>query len=150
LARPYADRAPLTSPNSWLATEPFTGGGNAATFFPVPHRRRDRARRLSHRLGALGRQDTARSERLAGACMAAWHACHDRQWEFADAVDRDEVTGVPEALLAELDEVANLWHALPVGGALTMTWPADLTLRPAGSSRGRRQSRDRGMAARRR
>jgi hypothetical protein len=36
------------------------------------------------------------------------------------------------------------------GEALPLTWPADLTFRPAGSVRGRRPSRDRGVAVRRR
>ena len=128
----------------------LAAGGDAGTFFTIPHRRRDSARRLSSRLGALGRHDMARSERLAGACVAAWHARHGGRWEFADTVDRDELTRLPEALLAELDKVAARWHALSVGGALALTWPAQLTLRPGGSSRGRRQNRDRGIAARRR
>jgi hypothetical protein len=90
----------------------LAAGGDAGTFFTIPHRRRDPARRLSNRLGALGREDTARSERLAGACMAAWHARHDGRWEFADAVDGAELASLPEALLAELDEVADRWHVL--------------------------------------
>jgi hypothetical protein len=128
----------------------LAAGGTAGTFFTIPHRRRDRARGLSERLGALGRHDTARSERLAGACLAAWHARHGGRWEFADTVREDDASELSEALLAELDEVANRWHSLPVGGALTMAWPAHLTLRPGGYSCGRRQSRDRGLAARRR
>jgi hypothetical protein len=128
----------------------LAAGGDAGTFFTIPHRRRDPARRLSSRLGALGREDTARSERLAGACMAAWHARHGGRWEFADSVAGDEMAGLPEALLAELEEVAAHWHALSVGQALTLPWPARLTIRPGGSARGRRQNRDRGMAARRR
>jgi hypothetical protein len=128
----------------------LAGGGDAGTFFTIPHRRRDPARRLSRRLGALGREDMARSERLAGACMAAWHARHGGRWAFADTVDRDEATGLPEALLAELDEVAARWHALPIGAALTFAWPARLTIRPGGSSGGRRRNRDPGVAARRR
>jgi hypothetical protein len=128
----------------------LAAGGTAGTFFTIPHRRRDRARGLSERLGALGRQDTARSERLAGACLAAWHARHEGRWEFADTVAEDDAGQMSEALLAELDEVANRWHALPVGAALTMAWPAHLRLRPASSSRERRQARDRGLAARRR
>jgi hypothetical protein len=127
----------------------LAAGGDAGTFFTIPHRRRDPARRRSSRLGALGREDTARSERLAGACMAAWHVRHGGRWEFDDTVPGDEIAGLPEALLAELDEVADLWHALSVGEALTLTWPARLTIRPGGSSRGRRQNRDRGRAARR-
>jgi hypothetical protein len=82
--------------------------------------------------------------------MAAWHARHGGRWAFADAAGGHERADLPEALLAELDEVAALWHALPVGEALTLAWPTRLTIRPGGSSRGRRQNRDRGVAARRR
>jgi hypothetical protein len=128
----------------------LAAGGDAGTFFTIPHRRRDPARRLSTRLGALGREDTARSERLTGACMAAWHARHGGRWAFAHTVDSDELTGLPAGLLAELDEVAARWHALSVGEALTLAWPAQLTIRPGGSARGRRHNRDRGMAVRRR
>jgi hypothetical protein len=128
----------------------LAAGGDAGTFFTIPHRRRDPVRRLSQRLGALGREDTARSERLAAACMAAWHARRGGRWEFADTVDGANVAGLPEALLAELDEVAARWHALSVGKALTLAWPAELTIRPGGSAHGRRQNRDRVMAARRR
>jgi hypothetical protein len=128
----------------------LAAGGDAGTFFTIPHRRRDPARRLSDRLGALGRQDTARSERLTGACMTAWHARHGRRWEFAGTAAAEASTAVPEALLGELDAVARRWHSLPVGGSLTLTWPSRLTPRPGGSSRGRRRSRDRGVAAHRR
>lgn len=128
----------------------LAAGGDAGTFFTIPHRRRDPARRLSSRLGALGREDTARSERLTGACMAAWHARRGGRWEFADTVDGDDLTGLPDALLAELEEVATRWHALPVGEALTLAWPERLKIRPGGSARGRRQNRDRDVAARRR
>ena len=82
----------------------LAAGGDAGTFFTIPHLRRDPARRLSTRLGALGRQDTARSERLAA-----------------------------------------LWHARAVGEALTLAWPARLTIRPGSSARGRRHNRDRGV-----
>lgn len=128
----------------------LAAGGDAGTFFTIPHRRRDPARRLSSRLGVLGREDTARSERLTAVCMAAWHARRGGRWEFADTVDGDDLTGLPDALLAELDEVATRWHALSVGEALTLAWPERLTIRAGGSARGRRQNRDRGVAARRR
>jgi hypothetical protein len=127
----------------------LAAGGTAGTFFTIPHRRRDRARSFNDRLGALGRHDTARSERLTGACMTAWHARHHRRWEFAETVGSDDLAAVPEALLNELDHVASRWHSLPIGEALTMTWPAHLTIRPGNSSRGRRQNRDRHLAARR-
>ena len=127
----------------------LAAGGDAGTFFTIPHRRRDPARRLSSRLGALGREDTARSERLTGACMAAWHGRHGGRWEFADTVDGDAMAGLSQALLDELDEVAARWHDLRVGEALTLSWPARLTIRPGGFSRGRRQNGDLSRATRR-
>jgi len=128
----------------------LAAGGTAGTFFTIPHRRRDRDGGRSERLGALGRKDTARSEKLAAAALAGWHARRGGRWEFADTVAEDDAGEISAALIAELDEVANLWHALPVGGALTMAWPRHLRPRPGGHSGGRRQSRDRGTAARRR
>jgi hypothetical protein len=127
----------------------LAAGGTAGTFFTIPHRRRDRAGRRSARLAALGREDTARSERLAAVSMAAWHVRRGSRWAFADALDGEAVAAVPAALLAELDDAASRWHALGVGEALTLTWPADLTPRPGGSAHGRRPSRDRGATARR-
>ena len=128
----------------------LAAGGNAGTFFTMPHRRRDPARRLSDRLGAMGREDTARSERLTGACMTAWHARHGRRWEFAETVAADALAVVSEALLDELDVAARRWRSLQVGGSLTLTWPSRLTPRPGGSYRGRRRNRDRGVATQRR
>src|SRR4051794_10397233 len=118
----------------------LAAGGTAGTFFAIPHRRRDPARRRSARLAALGREDTARSERLTALCMAAWHERRGGRWEYADGLERDEVAAVPAALLAELDDVASRWHALGVGEAPTLAWPADLTRRPGGAAAGRRPS----------
>ena len=128
----------------------LAAGGDAGTFFTIPHERRDPTRRLSERLGRLGRDDMARSEHLAAASMAAWHARRGGRWPFADAVSERDAAHVPDALLAELDAAARDWHALQVGGRLQMTWPPRLTLRPGGSPRGRRPSRDRALPARRR
>ena len=127
----------------------LAAGGDAGTFFTIPHRRRDPARRLSDRLGALGRADMARSERLAAACMAAWHAHRGGRWEFAEVVEPAPAAEVSDALLAELDELAERWHALQPGGRLTLTWPDRLALRPGGAARGRRQGRDRALTRRR-
>jgi hypothetical protein len=128
----------------------LAAGGDAGTFFAIPHERRDPARRLSERLGRLGRDDMARSERLAAACMAAWHARRGGRWPFADSVSEGDAAHVSEALLAELDAAAADWHAVQVGGRMAMTWPPRLTLRPGGSPRGRRPGRDRALPARRR
>jgi hypothetical protein len=125
----------------------LAAGGTAGTFFAIPHRRRDRAGRRSARLAAIGREDTARSERLAATDTVAWHLRRTGRSPSAGALD-DETPSA--ALLADLDHLARRWNALGVGEALTLTWPADLTPRPGGSAHGRRRSRDRGTAARRR
>jgi hypothetical protein len=80
-------------------------GGNARVFIPVDRdlvaevwrRQRIKKRRLA---------DGRRSEELAGQL--------ERQW-------RDR-SGAPE-LLTLLDDLAGRWHALPVGGSLTLEWP---------------------------
>ena len=72
----------------------LASGGDAGTFFAIPHRRRDPARRLSARLVVLGREDMARSEQLAARSTVAWHA------------RRHEPARAPGALTAELDDVA--------------------------------------------
>jgi hypothetical protein len=83
----------------------------------------------------------------------------ERSYAIAARRGRGDALHMPRApgydpwlphLVAELDEVATRWHALSVGEALTLTWPAQLTIRPGGSSRGRRRNRDRRVAARRR
>ena len=127
----------------------LAAGGDAGTFFTIPHRRRDAARRLSARLGALGREEMARSERLAGACMAAWHARRGDRWDFAETVAQPDAAEVSEAVLAELDEIATRWHAVQVGGRITLDWPAALALRPGSAARGRRPARDRALTKRR-
>jgi hypothetical protein len=127
----------------------LAAGGDAGTFFTIPHRRRDSARRLSARLGALGREEMARSERLTAACMAAWHANRGHRWPFAETVGPSDAGDVSDALLAELDEIATRWHSVQVGGRITLTWPTELSPRPGGSAQGRLPSRDRALTRRR-
>jgi hypothetical protein len=107
----------------------LAAGGDAGTFFTIPHRRRDPARRRSERLGMLGREDMARSERLAAACTAAWYAQRGRRWAPAGAVEPGEPEAVPASLLSELEQVATRWHALQVGGTLALDWPDELRAR---------------------
>ena len=107
----------------------LAAGGDAGTFFSIPHRRRDPRRRLSARLAALGRDDVARSERLTAACMTAWHARRGERWEFAQTVAPVEMSEISDVLMAELDDVADRWHRTQVGRALVVEWPEQLTAR---------------------
>ena len=128
----------------------LAAGGDAGTFFTIPHRRRDPARRRSERLGALGREEMARSERLAAACMAAWHARRGRRWAFAESVDPGAREAVSAELLSELERISERWHGLQVGGTLTLEWPEHrkARLRPAQPRRAQR-SRSRSRSRRR-
>ena len=118
----------------------LAAGGDAGTFFTIPHRRRDPARRRSERLGALGRKEMARSERLAAACMAAWHARRGRSWAFAESVDPGAREAVSGELLSELERISERWHGLQVGGTLTLEWAEHrkARLRPAQPQRTQR------------
>jgi len=128
----------------------LAGGGDAGTFFTIPHHRRDPARRLSMRLATLGRDDMARSERLTAACMVAWNARRAERWEFTETVAPAELTELSDALMAELDEVARRWHRVQIGRALTLCWPADLTASSRKAPQERRVKRERALPPQRR
>ena len=102
----------------------LAAGGDAGTFVTIPHRRRDPARRRSERLGAFGREEMARSERLAAACMAAWHARRGRRWAFAESVHPGAREAVSAELLSELERISDRWHGLQVGGTPRSSGPS--------------------------
>lgn len=71
--------------------------------------------------------DMALSERLASNCTALWEfraglRSPEPPWfspTEPDTVDPELV----ERVMARLADFAGRWHALPVGGGLTLTWP---------------------------
>ena len=87
----------------------LASGGNARLFIPVDktlvakmwRAQRKRKTRLP---------DGRRSEELAHALYAAWRTRRS---------DDPRI----ERLIPMLDELAGRWHALPVGGSLTLEWP---------------------------
>jgi hypothetical protein len=87
----------------------LAAGGNARVFIPVDKTlvaktwRKQRKRRT--RL-----QDGRRSEELAATLYDAWR---DRRSDDPDA----------ERLIPLLDELAARWHALQIGGSMTLEWP---------------------------
>lgn len=97
--------------------------GGGGMFTPAPEDNTLGYQRRVRRIGTVGRDDMARSERLVAQTVAAWRR----------GKDRDEV--------GRLDEVAARWHALQTGGSITFAWPRHLTFDAAGSHRGRRTSR---------
>lgn len=104
----------------------LAAGGDAGTFHPVEPGVANKWKRRGER---LRKESTGgrRSELLADLLERGWHARRSpaalpRGWEehlTAAGVDR----GRFEAVVAGLDELAERWHALEVGGSLTLEWP---------------------------
>ena len=96
--------------------------------------RREKRREAKRRPSATEHADMARSEELAGICQPLWElrAGHRRElplWSSSVTSDLLESSPLRERILARLDEFAARWHALPVGGSITLSWP------PGGSGR---------------
>jgi hypothetical protein len=92
--------------------------------------RREKRREAKRRPSATEHADMARSEELAGICQPLWElrAGHRRElplWSSSVPSDLLESSPLRERILARLDEFAARWHALPVGGSITLSWPPD-------------------------
>jgi hypothetical protein len=126
------------------AEERLTGGafgriaaGQSNLFWPADNRvlRHQRRREARRKPSPAEHAQMGRSESLASVCQVLWelragHRSEPPPW--FDRVSPDELaSGATQRILARLDEFAARWHALPVGGSITLTWPL-----PA--SRGRR------------
>ncbi|GAA4241351.1 hypothetical protein GCM10022254_69830 [Actinomadura meridiana] len=107
------------------------GGGDfiETTETPGDPRRRARAqRKLKKRESSLARTDRgdmARSEHLAGLCDIAWRrraSATTPAWAEHTTVPPEDAP-IVDRILNRLDALAPLWRALPVGSALTFTWP---------------------------
>lgn len=90
-------------------------GGTAGTFWAADPDQRRKMRKRSDRLAAAGRNDATLSERMASVALQVWTRRNGAE-PGGDAVTR--------RIQHRLDEYAALWHALPVGGSLTLTWTA--------------------------
>lgn len=131
----------LTEAELGLASGVFgraaAGGGDFTETVETPGdpRRRARAQRKAKKretfLSAADRGDMARSEYLAGLCDIAWRrraGASAPEWARRKQIPPEDAAAV-DRILDRLDEVAPLWHALPVGGALTFTWPGSAVVR---------------------
>ncbi|TDC67306.1 hypothetical protein E1200_15225 [Actinomadura sp. GC306] len=107
------------------------GGGEFRAVAETPGDPRSRAReqrRLKKREASLRRTDRgdmARSEHLAGLCDLAWRrraGAQAPEWSGPRRIPAEDAP-VIDRVLQRLDETAPLWRELPVGGALTFTWP---------------------------
>jgi hypothetical protein len=95
--------------------------GDNGIFWPADQRELRRQKRRQKTPTPEERADMARSERLAGICPRVW-AGHTDPADPADLPD-DADRALIERICTRLGEVAERWHALPVGGEMTLTWP---------------------------
>jgi hypothetical protein len=66
--------------------------------------------------------DMARSEELAGIAVPVWEVRHGHARELPAYVRAREIPPVVDRIVARFDDYAERWHALPVGGTLTVPW----------------------------
>jgi hypothetical protein len=115
--------------------------GGGGIFTPAPEDNNLRYQRRAQRLGAVGRADMARSERLVVTTVTAWERSIGRIRQHTLPppleVDPDDLRGA----VARMGEVAERWSALGRGRSLTFAWPGHLTIDPAKTQRGRRPTR---------
>ncbi|HEX6468850.1 MAG TPA: hypothetical protein VF069_07105 [Streptosporangiaceae bacterium] len=120
--------------------------GDCGIFWPADPAERRRALRRKRRPSPEEDADMARSERLAAICLPLWEMRAGRRHrppEWLTGYPPGEVeTPLLERICARLDEIARHWHALRIGGSLTLTWPYPEGRRrpPAPRRRGHRQT----------
>jgi hypothetical protein len=118
-----------------------SGRNNIFTTADPALRRHQARREAKQQSRGTSRADLARSESLASLCLPLWELRTGHRREAPDRcspIARDLYDSpVVARILARLDEFAARWHALPVGGGITLTWPP---IRPGSArSEGRRQ-----------
>jgi len=134
----------------------LAAGGDAGTFRPLRMAELRKQRGLGERLRSAGRPDTGRSERIAHLANVAWKARRGHpvnQWDLEAVRDASAIDPATlDRTVARLDELAERWHALGVGGAITLRWPWPerrpiSAARPRGKNPARRPARGRSARA---
>jgi hypothetical protein len=94
------------------------------------------------------REDMARSEALASICLPLWElrAGHRTQLPAWAPADLPSVlaTSLMDRIMTSLDEFAQQWSELPVGGRVTLTWARPAQRRFASPSAARTDTRRQG------
>jgi hypothetical protein len=103
-------------------------GRNNIFWAADPAVRRHQARReAKRRPRATDHEDMARSESLASLCQPLWELRAELRSElplWSSRVEPDLFASpIVERIVERLGEFAARWHALPVGGSLTLVWP---------------------------
>jgi hypothetical protein len=90
-------------------------------------RKRQARREAKHRPTQAEHADMARSEQLASLCQPLWQLRAGQRSDLPawfSALEPGIVQSpLVERILARLDEFAARWHALPLGGSITLPWP---------------------------
>jgi hypothetical protein len=107
----------------------IAAGRNNIFWAVDPSIRKRQARREAQRPPSKAEHaDMARSETLASLCEPLWKLRAGQRSELPDwfASRASDVGEWPlvERILVRLDEFARCWHALPVGGSVTLPWPS--------------------------
>jgi hypothetical protein len=115
--------------------------GQSNMFWPADDRllRHQKRKEAKRKPSALEHAQMGRSEDLAAVCQVLWelragHRSEPPAW-FDRVPPEDLESGLTERILARLDEFAARWHALPVGGSITLAWPLDSHGRPVSAQR---------------
>jgi hypothetical protein len=116
--------------------------GASGIFPPESTARALRTKRIDERVGALGRVDMDRSEKLTYLCVSEWERRVGRRRRLPSGADptRADAQEV-DRVVSSLDREARRWHRLPIGGSLSYDWPAHLVVDPARTHHGRRVRR---------
>ncbi|MFH8449565.1 hypothetical protein ACH4CD_09995 [Streptomyces fungicidicus] len=101
--------------------------GDNGLFWPADPGERARAarRRRSRPVkpSPRARADMELSEHLAGIAVPVWEVRRGHAREWPAQVTAGGIPDVVDRIVSRFDEYADRWHTLPVGGALTLTWP---------------------------
>ncbi len=115
--------------------------GGGGIFTPAPEDNSLRYQRRAHRIGALGRADMERSERLVVMTVGAWERSIGRVKHQTRAFPPEAVPEELPGAVRRMGEVAERWRGLGRGRSLSFAWPGRLTLDTSKTRRGRRSTR---------
>ncbi|MDX3098349.1 hypothetical protein PV417_28130 [Streptomyces sp. ME19-03-3] len=108
--------------------------GDNGLFWPADPAERARAarRRKSKPVkpSPRARQDMARSEHLADVALRVWEVRRGHAHELPAYLAAEGIPAVVDRIVVAFDDHADRWHATPVTGELTVTWPRSAV--PAG------------------
>jgi hypothetical protein len=103
--------------------------GESGIFWPedATRIRGDRRRARKRTAPPAAQADMLLSERLAALSLSVWQLRTGRRSEppawFAQLTPEQLGAPLIDRICDRLDRVAPRWHALPVGGGITLTWP---------------------------